>query len=119
MLDPSNCQPFRSSHKIPQAERRRAVFCHVYTALLDYFKALMTPYMSFMIQAFSDLLRSFAKSEEPDQELWGPLVQVLGKSFEVDDAGTIQTFPFYLILGNLAHHTENSILARRSSQGDL
>jgi len=59
----------------------------VYTALLDYFKALMTPYMSFMIQAFTDLLESFSESEEPDPELWSSLVQVLGKSFEVDEAG--------------------------------
>jgi len=68
-------------------EKKRAVFCRVYTALLDYFKALMTPYMSFMIQAFTDLLESFSKSEEPDPELWSSLVQVLGKSFEVDEAG--------------------------------
>ena len=72
-------------------ERKRAVFCRVYTALLDYFKALMTPYMSFMIQAFTDLLESFSESEEPDPELWSSLVHVLGKSFEVDEAGTIQT----------------------------
>jgi U3 small nucleolar RNA-associated protein 10 len=71
-------------------ERRRAVFCRVYTALLDYFKALMTPYMSFMMQPFIDLLETFAKSEEPDPELWGSLIQVLGKSFEVDEAGIIQ-----------------------------
>jgi len=51
----------------------------------------MTPYMSFMIQAFTDLLESFVKSEDPDPELWGSLVQVLGKSFEVDEAGTVLT----------------------------
>lgn len=49
----------------------------------------MTPYMSLMIRAFADLLESFAKSEEPNRELWGSLIQVLGKSFEVDDAGAI------------------------------
>ena len=48
----------------------------------------MTPYMSFMIQAFTDLLESFSESEEADPELWSSLVQVLGKSFEVDEAGT-------------------------------
>ena len=46
--------------------------------------------MSFMIQAFTDLLESFSKFEEPDPELWSSLVQVLGKSFEVDEAGTTQ-----------------------------
>jgi U3 small nucleolar RNA-associated protein 10 len=88
----------RSSLKILQKdEGKRAIFCRVYTALLDYFKTLMTPYMSFMIQTFSDLLESFTKSEEPNQELWGSLIQVLGKSFEVDDAGKIQLFPSHLI----------------------
>ena len=52
----------------------------------------MTPYMSFMIQAFADLLKSFAESEEPNQGLWGSLISVLGKSFEVDDAGRILNF---------------------------
>jgi U3 small nucleolar RNA-associated protein 10 len=47
----------------------------------------MTPYMSFMVQAFTDLLESFARSEDPDPELWVSLIRVLGKSFEVDEAG--------------------------------
>ena len=82
----------------------------MYTALLDYFKVLMTPYMSFMIQAFTDLLESFAGSEEPDPELWGSLIQVLGKSFEVDEAGTIQPLSFHIIP---THRLEkkNSVLA--------
>ena len=75
-------------------EKRRAVFCRVYAALLDYFKALMTPYMTFMIQAFINLLESFIKSEEPDPELWGSLIRVLGKSFEVDEAGMSSSFNF-------------------------
>jgi U3 small nucleolar RNA-associated protein 10 len=50
----------------------------------------MTPYLNFMIQALIDLLESFAESEELDQELWDSLIQVLGKSFEVDEGGTIQ-----------------------------
>lgn len=84
---------------IPQKdERKRAVFCHVYTALLDYFKTLMTPYMGFMIQAFVDLLESFARSEEPNQRLWASLIQVLGKSFEVDDSGMTQPLSSRLVL---------------------
>lgn len=47
----------------------------------------MTPYMSFMIQAFVDLLESFTKYKEPNRELWDSLIRVLGKSFEVDDVG--------------------------------
>jgi len=59
----------------------------------------MTPYMSFMIQAFTDLLESFTNSEEPDPELWSSLVQVLGKSFEVDEAGKSPKF--------ISHHPLN------------
>jgi U3 small nucleolar RNA-associated protein 10 len=81
------------------------VFCRVYAALLDYFKALMTPYMSFMIQAFTDLLESFTESEEPDPELWGSLVQALGKSFEVDEAGMFDLF-FILSLSQSALHSK-------------
>ena len=89
--DVANHQPLRSSQNAPHKdERKRTIFCHVYMALLDYFKTLMTPYMSFMIQAFIDLLESYTKSDEPNQELWHSLVQVLGKSFEVDDAGKTQ-----------------------------
>jgi len=58
----------------------------------------MTPYMSFMIQAFTELLESFTKSEEPDPELWGSLIQVLGKSFEVDEAGTILPLSYHDII---------------------
>lgn len=77
---------------VPQKdEKKRGVFCRVYMALLDHFKALMTPYMGFMIQAFIDLLESFPESEEPDPGLWSSLVQVLGKSFEVDEAGTVRS----------------------------
>lgn len=79
-------------------ERKCAVFCRVYTALLDYFKALMTPYMSFMTQAFVDLLESFTKSSKPDPELWGSLVQVLGKSFEVDEAGAFNPFCLHVLI---------------------
>jgi len=54
--------------------------------------------MSFMIQAFTELLESFTKSEEPDPELWGSLIQVLGKSFEVDEAGTILPLSYHDII---------------------
>ena len=88
---------------IRKDERKRAVFCRVYAALLDYFKTLMTPYMSFMIQAFTDLLESFTQSEEPDPELWSSLVQVLGKSFEVDEAGAFKPISFQATLVDFFH----------------
>lgn len=75
--------------------------------------------MSFMIQAFTDLLESFVKSEELDPELWGSLVQVLGKSFEVDEAGTVLTSLISRYSPKPTHRSLNSVLARRSSQTDL
>lgn len=61
------------------------VFCDVYSALLDYFKALMTPYMSFLLQPFAELLTGFTKSVD-DEDLWVAVVQTLTKSFTNDEA---------------------------------
>ncbi|KAJ3530702.1 hypothetical protein NM688_g7673 [Phlebia brevispora] len=63
---------------------RRLVFCQVYMALVDYFKILITPYMSFLVQPFSDLLQDFTKSAG-NQELWLGIVNILSKSFSVDE----------------------------------
>ncbi|KAI0776755.1 hypothetical protein BD413DRAFT_469201 [Trametes elegans] len=66
-------------------DKRRIVFCHVYSALLDFFKALMVPYMSFAWQSFTELLRGFASSASEDSELWLALVQTLSKSMAADE----------------------------------
>ena len=80
----------------------------------------MTPYMSFMIQAYTDLLESFAKSQEPDPELWSSLVCVLGKSFEVDETGTFRPLSSNFGSLKITHHSKtNSVLARRSPQTNL
>lgn len=41
-------------------ESRKVVFNHLYIGLLDFFQGLMVPYMSFLLQPFSDLLTSYA-----------------------------------------------------------
>ncbi|EKM52689.1 uncharacterized protein PHACADRAFT_101069 [Phanerochaete carnosa HHB-10118-sp] len=65
-------------------DSRRVVFCQVYIALLDYFKNLVTPYMSFLLTPFAELLNTWAKSSV-DEELWLATVQVIAKSFAHDE----------------------------------
>ncbi|KAI8990419.1 armadillo-type protein [Trametes punicea] len=64
---------------------RRAVFCHVYSALLEFFKALMVPYMSFAWQSLVETLRGYTSSSAEDGQLWLALVQTLSKSMAADD----------------------------------
>ncbi|KAI0790983.1 hypothetical protein C8Q75DRAFT_805854 [Abortiporus biennis] len=64
-------------------DSRRLVFCHVYSTLLDYFKGLMTPYMSFLLQPFINLLNEFSQTE--DVALWDAVIQTLTRSFVHDD----------------------------------
>ncbi|KII90106.1 hypothetical protein PLICRDRAFT_686024 [Plicaturopsis crispa FD-325 SS-3] len=74
------------ANDLGQANARKVTFCHVYGALLEYFKALMTPYMSFLLQPFVDILQSFANSSEDDTRLWLCVIQTLTKTLEVDEA---------------------------------
>ncbi|KAI9060150.1 hypothetical protein FKP32DRAFT_1760434 [Trametes sanguinea] len=64
---------------------RRIVFCHVYSALLDFFKALMVPYMSFAWQSFTEAIRGFSSDHAEDGELWLALIQTLSKSMAADE----------------------------------
>ncbi|KAF9034474.1 hypothetical protein BDZ89DRAFT_1158021 [Hymenopellis radicata] len=61
---------------------RRITFCHVFSALLDYFKALMTPYMSFVLQEFIAYWKS---TDEEDWTLWTCILGTVTKSMLHDD----------------------------------
>ncbi|KAK0200852.1 hypothetical protein DFS33DRAFT_1386800 [Desarmillaria ectypa] len=63
---------------------RKVTFCHVYSSLLDYFKGLMCPYMSFLIQPCTDLLKSFTTSSH-NSALWSAVLEILMKSMNYDD----------------------------------
>ncbi|OSD00001.1 hypothetical protein PYCCODRAFT_1479448 [Trametes coccinea BRFM310] len=63
----------------------RVVFCHVYSALLDFFKALMVPYMCFAWQSFTEAIRGYSSNSAEDGELWLALVQTLSKSMAADE----------------------------------
>ncbi|KAG2363636.1 hypothetical protein BDR07DRAFT_1471237 [Suillus spraguei] len=64
---------------------RKVTFCHMYSALLDYFKGLMNPYMSMLLQALCDILESLAAGSIQNSSLWLSTIETLTKSFENDD----------------------------------
>ncbi|KAF4611649.1 hypothetical protein D9613_003824 [Agrocybe pediades] len=53
----------------------------------DHVKGLMVPYMTFLLQPFTDILTSFAKSSADNFALWSSVVQVLARTLNFDDAG--------------------------------
>jgi len=67
------------------ARRRIITFCHVYISLLDYFKGLMAPYMSFVLLPFVEILKAFAGSSADDTNTWLNVIQTLTKSFSYDE----------------------------------
>ncbi|KZT23010.1 hypothetical protein NEOLEDRAFT_1180414 [Neolentinus lepideus HHB14362 ss-1] len=67
-------------------QRKRITFCHIYEALLEFFKSLMTPYMSFLLSPFMDILHTFRSSDVEDGDvLWSSVITILAKSFRFDE----------------------------------
>ncbi|KAI0354312.1 hypothetical protein OH77DRAFT_530067 [Trametes cingulata] len=66
-------------------DERRIVFCRVYSSLLDFFKALMVPYMSFAWQSLTELLRGYSTPSAKDGQLWQALIGTLSKSMVADE----------------------------------
>jgi U3 small nucleolar RNA-associated protein 10 len=82
---------------------RKVIFCHMYTALLDFFKVmssrnpnaavliraqgLMNPYMPVVLVQFTDVLKAFAASELESEPLLSGILGTLTKSLTVDDGG--------------------------------
>ncbi|KAG9310969.1 hypothetical protein JVU11DRAFT_8847 [Chiua virens] len=70
-------------------DERRITFCHVYTALLDYFKGLMNLYMSTLLRPLTEVLQTFTSSSKAslvDFTLWSGVITTLTKSLEADDS---------------------------------
>ncbi|KAF7307826.1 U3 small nucleolar RNA-associated protein 10 [Mycena kentingensis (nom. inval.)] len=65
--------------------RRKITFCNVYAGLLDYFKGLMNPYMSFLIQAFVSTLKDYNVNKLFEPVLWTAILEILSKSLVSDD----------------------------------
>ncbi|KAI6126293.1 hypothetical protein EDD16DRAFT_1553513 [Pisolithus croceorrhizus] len=68
---------------------RKTTFCHIYIALLEYFKALMNPYMTVLIRSLTEGLQAFGtvntSYSTSDAALWSGIMLTLRKSFENDD----------------------------------
>ncbi|KAI9435473.1 hypothetical protein H4582DRAFT_1969649 [Lactarius indigo] len=80
---------FDWAFRVPDATAKRKIaFCNAYMGLLDYFKSLMTPYLSFLLVPFVELLQHPDDPARP----FGPeqlsVVQALSKSMSVDEGGT-------------------------------
>ncbi|KAI0712775.1 armadillo-type protein [Cerioporus squamosus] len=68
-----------------ESVKRKVVFCHVYASLLDFFKALMVPYMSFAWPAFSEHLRKHAPDSPDDGQVWLCILHTLAQSMSADE----------------------------------
>ncbi|PPQ90282.1 hypothetical protein CVT25_013107 [Psilocybe cyanescens] len=64
---------------------RKVTFGHLYISLLDFFKGLMVPYISFLLQPYSDILASFTASTSDDFSLWSSVIQTLTRTLNFDD----------------------------------
>ncbi|KAI6037989.1 hypothetical protein EDC04DRAFT_2699173 [Pisolithus marmoratus] len=69
---------------------RKTTFCHIYMALLEYFKALMNPYMTILIRSLTEALQAFGGTlntsySMSEAALWSGIVLTLRMSFESDD----------------------------------
>ncbi|WWD20373.1 hypothetical protein CI109_104849 [Kwoniella shandongensis] len=64
---------------------RKIVLLHVMMGLLVKFKNLLSPYIATLLPHIQELLPAYASGEIADFALWKLLLEVLGKSFEVDE----------------------------------
>ncbi|KAJ7452113.1 hypothetical protein B0H11DRAFT_1742292 [Mycena galericulata] len=65
--------------------KRKITFCNVYAALLDFFKGLMNPYMSFLIQPLVETLKDYTVNKLVDPILWTCILDIFTKSLVSDD----------------------------------
>ncbi|KAF7321073.1 U3 small nucleolar RNA-associated protein 10 [Mycena chlorophos] len=65
--------------------RRQITFCDVYLGLLEYFKGLMNPYMTFLVPSFVAALGRYANNSMADSMLWRCIVEIFAKSLVADD----------------------------------
>ncbi|KAI0295094.1 armadillo-type protein [Multifurca ochricompacta] len=74
---------FTGSEASPE---RKVAFCNTYVRLLDHFKSLMTPYLSFLLSPFIESLRISDDSEENAFGLTQLcIIRTLTKSMNVDE----------------------------------
>ncbi|THH26927.1 hypothetical protein EUX98_g7265 [Antrodiella citrinella] len=66
-------------------EKRPLIVIYMYGALLEYFKGLMTPYMSLLLQPFLTILGKFKDESYDDETLWTALLSTSAKTFVYDE----------------------------------
>lgn len=77
---------FDWAFRVPDASvKRKIAFCNAYMGLLDYFKSLMTPYLSFLLAPFIELLQLPADPAHPFGQEQLSAVQALSKSMSMDE----------------------------------
>ncbi|KAJ7222324.1 hypothetical protein GGX14DRAFT_663256 [Mycena pura] len=64
---------------------RKVTFCRVYSGLLDFFKGLMNPYMTFLVQPFVTMLGEYNTDKLTDPTLWACTMAIFSKSLTSDD----------------------------------
>ncbi|KAJ7701560.1 hypothetical protein B0H17DRAFT_1195339 [Mycena rosella] len=64
---------------------RKITFCNVYSSLLDFFKGLMNPYMSFLVQPLVTTLKEYSAGTLSDPILWTGILDIFTKSLLSDD----------------------------------
>ncbi|WWC92888.1 uncharacterized protein L201_007850 [Kwoniella dendrophila CBS 6074] len=74
---------------------RKIVLLHVMMGLLVKFKNLLSPYMATLLPHIQELLLAYSEGSIEDEQLHKLLLDVLGKSFEVDE-GVYWTDQLYL-----------------------
>ncbi|KAJ7042839.1 hypothetical protein C8F04DRAFT_1251651 [Mycena alexandri] len=65
--------------------KRKITFCNVYSGLLDFFKGLMNPYMSFLVQPLVETLKDYSTGKITDPVLWTCVLDIFSKSLLSDD----------------------------------
>ncbi|KAJ7178741.1 armadillo-type protein [Mycena crocata] len=65
--------------------KRKITFCDIYSELLDFFKGLMNPYMSFLVQPFVTTLKDYGTGTLVDPVLWTSMLDIFTKSLVSDD----------------------------------
>lgn len=59
--------------------------CRTMVQLLDMFKALMAPYTSSLLAPVTEVLSMYESGKLKDPVLWTELVELMDKTFRVDD----------------------------------
>ncbi|TFK71529.1 hypothetical protein BDN72DRAFT_432062 [Pluteus cervinus] len=64
---------------------RKITFLHLYLGLLEFFKGLMTSYMSFLLRPSLEVLKHPMLTEDDHHTLWVCIVEVINKTLDFDD----------------------------------